>query len=80
MQTPKMLAVILLAATPLLAQPASPRLHDLPAASKNVVTGPAVGEKVPNFQLADQSGRLRNFRSLAGRNGLLLAFVRSADW
>ncbi len=58
----------------------SPRLRPLPPASKDVATGPAAGSRIPTFRLADQSGRPRDFRSLTGRNGLLLAFVRSADW
>jgi peroxiredoxin len=62
------------------AQSNSPRMRPLPAVSKDVVTGPAVGAPVPAFRLADQDGRLRDFASLAGPNGLLLAFVRSADW
>jgi peroxiredoxin len=35
---------------------------------------------VPEFSLPDQSGRQRSFSSLRGKNGLLLYFVRSADW
>ncbi|MEZ5402012.1 MAG: hypothetical protein R2729_20235 [Bryobacteraceae bacterium] len=43
-------------------------------------TGPAVGEKIPSFSLPDQNGRKQNLRSLTGPKGLVLAFVRSADW
>ncbi len=43
-------------------------------------TGPAVGSRVPDFALPDQDGRLRSFADLAGPNGLLLVFTRSADW
>ena len=42
--------------------------------------GPQVGETVPDFSLVDQNGRTHDLRSLAGPNGLLLAFSRSADW
>jgi hypothetical protein len=42
--------------------------------------GPAVGEALPSFELNDQDARLRSFESLAGPNGLLLVFFRSADW
>jgi hypothetical protein len=42
--------------------------------------GPAVGARVPEFQLSDQYGRSRDLRSLAGPKGLMLVFVRSADW
>lgn len=43
-------------------------------------TGPAVGERIPAFEGVDQNGRARDFESLAGPNGLLLLFHRSADW
>ena len=43
-------------------------------------TGPEVGEKIPKFELKDQHGRSRDFNSLAGDQGLLLLFSRSADW
>ena len=43
-------------------------------------TGPAIGEKVPDFSLPDQNGAMRSLRDLAGPNGLLLVFSRSAGW
>jgi hypothetical protein len=43
-------------------------------------TGPAIGEKVPDFSLSDQSGTRRSLHDLMGPNGLLLVFSRSADW
>jgi hypothetical protein len=43
-------------------------------------TGPAVGSRVPAFALPDQDGKLRTLADLAGPNGLLLVFTRSADW
>jgi len=42
--------------------------------------GPQVGESIPDFQLLDQDGRLRTLRSIAGRRGAMLVFIRSADW
>ena len=42
--------------------------------------GPQVGARVPDFTLADQSGRQRTLRSIMGRRGAMLVFVRSADW
>ncbi len=42
--------------------------------------GPRVGEKVPDFTLADQQGRKRNLASLMGEKGLVLVLSRSADW
>jgi hypothetical protein len=43
-------------------------------------TGPKVGEKVPDFALPDQNGKEHSLRQLMGTKGLLLVFVRSADW
>ena len=42
--------------------------------------GPQVGERVPDFSLVDQSGATRTLQSVAGKNGLMLVFFRSADW
>ena len=43
-------------------------------------SGLNVGEKIPDFTLPDQYGNAENFRDLAGAEGLLLVFTRSADW
>jgi len=42
--------------------------------------GPAVGERLPVFELADQEGVVRRFESLRGPRGLVLVFFQSADW
>ncbi len=57
-----------------------PRLHALPKTDEGVKTGPAIGEKIPAFQAVDQHGRRRSFEDLRGPRGLVLMFVRSADW
>jgi len=57
-----------------------PRLRPLPKTDQGVKTGPAVGEKIPAFQAVDQHGKLRSFNDLKGPRGLVLLFVRSADW
>src|SRR5215831_11285072 len=43
-------------------------------------SGPRVGEKVPDFALSDQNGQEHSLQQLMGPKGLLLVFVRSADW
>ncbi len=43
-------------------------------------TGPDIGQRVPDFALADQHGQIRTLNNLTGPNGLLLVFSRSADW
>ena len=50
------------------------------AQNDGLQTGPEVGAKVPDFELADQQGKQRSLRDLTGPNGLLLVFTRSADW
>ena len=42
--------------------------------------GPQVGQQVPDFSLSDQTGRVRNLQSIMGSRGLMLVFLRSADW
>ena len=42
--------------------------------------GPQVGEQLPDFSLADQTGRIRNVQSIMGPRGAMVVFVRSADW
>ena len=43
-------------------------------------TGPAIGEKVPDFALTNQHGQSLTLNELMGPSGLLLVFSRSADW
>jgi hypothetical protein len=42
--------------------------------------GPKVGERVPEFTLADQHGATRSLKSTFGPRGVVLVFFRSADW
>lgn len=42
--------------------------------------GPQVGDRVSDFSLKDQDGRIRNLNSIMGSKGAMLVFVRSADW
>jgi hypothetical protein len=42
--------------------------------------GPQVGERVPDFSLADQTGRIRTLQSIVGPRGAMIVFYRSADW
>jgi peroxiredoxin len=39
-----------------------------------------VGQRVPDFDLRDQAGRMRNLQSIMGSRGAMLVFFRSADW
>lgn len=47
----------------------------------NVDIGPAIGTKIPaGFTALDQTGAQKSFADIAGENGVVLSFVRSADW
>jgi cytochrome oxidase Cu insertion factor (SCO1/SenC/PrrC family) len=48
--------------------------------NRNMTSGIALGQGAPDFALRDQNGRVRSLRDLSGPKGLLLVFVRSADW
>lgn len=48
--------------------------------NRRVTSGIRVGRRAPDFSLRDQNGGGRSLRDLAGPKGLLLVFVRSADW
>ncbi len=50
------------------------------AQNDGATSGLNVGDKIPDFALPDQNGQPRSFRELAGPQGLLLVFSRSADW
>ena len=53
-----------------------------PARTKMDVSklGPQVGERVPDFNLKDQSGKTWTLQSIMGPKGAMLVFFRSADW
>ena len=57
-----------------------PRLRPLPETDRNPKTGPAIGQRIPEFEAIDQNGRRQTFDTLRGPHGLALLFVRSADW
>ncbi len=42
--------------------------------------GPQIGQKAPDFELQDQSGKKWSRDSVMGPNGVMLVFFRSADW
>ena len=70
-------AMALLGIQPLTAGQTSPPVRERVDVSKK---GPQVGERVPDFSLTDQNGRTRTLQSLMGDRGLMLVFLRSADW
>jgi peroxiredoxin len=49
-------------------------------AAGETIGGLQPGAKAPGFSLQDQDGKQQSLSTLAGPNGLLLLFFRSADW
>src|SRR5258706_13877323 len=41
-------------------------------------TGLAIGQKIPPYELRDQSGHMQDFNSIRGPNGAAIYFLRSA--
>ena len=64
-------------ATPALAQNF---LTDIPAGSRGMVSGPEIGERIPDFSAYDQNGNLVGLDDVMGPNGAMVVFHRSADW
>ena len=65
----------------LAASPVPPAAVEQQAGMPDVQSlGPQVGARVPDFTLADQRGKSRTLKSLMGPKGLMLVFIRSADW
>lgn len=50
------------------------------AQNEGAISGIAIGQTAPAFELKDQNGRTHTLKSLMGRKGVLLVFTRSADW
>jgi hypothetical protein len=42
--------------------------------------GPQVGQRIPDFSLTDQHGKMWTQQSIMGPRGAMLVFYRSADW
>jgi len=42
--------------------------------------GPAIGEVIPPFEAPDQHGRVQSLETISGPRGVVIAFIRSADW
>ena len=42
--------------------------------------GPQVGQRIPDFTLTDQHGKIWTDKTIRGPKGAMLVFFRSADW
>jgi hypothetical protein len=60
--------------------PAELQAQHVAATNDLYTTGPEPGDSIPSFSLPDQRGIPRSLGDLAGPNGLMLVFHRSADW
>ena len=72
-----MALVASMAAAPALAQNF---LTDIPAGSRGMVSGPEIGERIPDFSAYDQNGDLVSLGDVMGPTGAMVVFHRSADW
>ena len=74
--------VLSLFALPALSQPvySTEFLTDIPTGSRGMVSGPEIGERIPDFEASDQNGDLVSLSDVMGPNGAMIVFVRSADW
>ena len=55
-------------------------ITDVPPGSRGMVSGPEIGEHVPDFEAYDQNGNLVGLDDVMGPNGAMIVFHRSADW
>ena len=55
-------------------------LTDIPAGSRGMVSGPEIGERIPDFEALDQNGNLVSLSDVMGPDGAMVVFIRSADW
>lgn len=49
-------------------------------ADNRAQVGPGIGDQAPAFAARDQFGNEQSNRTVAGKNGTVLLFFRSADW
>ena len=68
-------------ALPALSQPvySTEFLTDIPTGSRGMVSGPEIGERIPDFEAYDQNGNLSTLDDVMGPNGAMVVFHRSAD-
>jgi len=81
--SPSRIAALLTAAVALAGLTAAPRAQLGPGSPPPVPVerrGLAIGDRIPALDAVDQSGRRQTLDTLAGPKGLVLLFVRSADW
>jgi hypothetical protein len=74
--------VLSLYALPSFSQPvySTEFLTDIPAGSRRMVSGPEIGERIPDFEALDQNGNLVSLGDVMGPDGAMVVFIRSADW
>ena len=75
------LAMALLAG-PAVSQPSysTEFLTDIPAGSRGMVSGPEIGERIPDFEALDHNGNRVGLADVMGPRGAMVVFFRSADW
>ncbi len=74
------LVATLLLSWPILSALAQNPLTDIPAGDEGMVTGPKIGERIPDFEALNQNRAFISFDDIKGPNGAIIVFQRSADW
>jgi len=74
------LSILLLTAVCLFVSKSSSGEANLSQAVPKLDAGPAEGEPAPPFKALDQFGNEQTNKTIAGKNGTVLLFFRSADW
>ena len=75
----RMLYAAIAAAGLVLAMPVAPDAQEREPVDVSSL-GPQVGERIPDFALPDQYGKVRTLDSIVGERGAMIVFHRSANW
>jgi len=76
----KLVAILLLTVACLFASEPPSRDENLSQTVPKHEAGPAEGGPAPPFKAFDQFGNEQTNKTVAGKNGTVLLFFRSADW
>ncbi|MCY4076915.1 MAG: hypothetical protein OXH04_15960 [Acidobacteria bacterium] len=75
----RMVYAAIVAAGLVLAMPAAPDAQEREPVDVSSL-GPQVGERIPDFALPDQHGKVQTLESIMGERGAMIVFHRSANW
>jgi peroxiredoxin len=76
----RLMSTVFLSAALILASACSPAQRAAAETPLPSAIGPVIGSATPSVALKDMTGAARDLASLAADKGVVIAFVRSADW